>query len=146
MALTTQGSLYGQFEGNTYGDNNNSPFNSSNATNPNLRPKIDLFQILRPGGACLLQVTSNCVVNTNVAAGSFTKSTVVATVQLTEAQALGLGATPTAAQTCAAAFPQNYNNQKLDLFQIASDIASPSVKGGGREIGRLTYAGAFTTS
>ena len=145
MALTN-GSLFGLFEGNTYGDNNNSPFNSCNTTNPNLTPKNDLFQILGPGGACLLQVTSAGVVNTNVAAGSFTKSTVVATVQMTGAQALGLAATPTAAQTCAAAFPENYNNQKLDLFQIASEIASPSVTGGGREIFRLTYAGVASTS
>lgn len=142
----TNGSLYGQFEGNANGDANNSAFNSSNAKNPNQSPKMDQFQILGPGGACLLQVTSNGTVNVNVAAGSFTKSTVVAAVQMTVAQALGLAATPTAAQVCAAAFPLNYNHQQLDIYQITSQIASPSVSGGGKVVFRLTYNGVAQTS
>jgi hypothetical protein len=57
-----------------------------------------------------------------------------------------LPASPTAAQICAAAFPQNYNNQKLDLIQYESDIATVNVQGGGFVVWRLLYNGSTATS
>ena len=143
----TNGSLYGKLEGQAVSGNNN-PFNACNTTNPNQQPAKDVFQILAPGGACLLQVTAAGVVNTNVAAGSFTPDVVVAKVQMTINQYNGL-ANPTgstASQICAAAFPQNYNNQKLDLIQYESDIATINIQGGGFVVWRLLYNGSTATS
>jgi hypothetical protein len=145
MAFTT-GSLFGQFQGNSTGNVANTAFNSSNLTNPNKQPGMDIFQILGPGGNVYLRVSSAGAVTTNVSPGVATDSTVVATYQMTGAQANGLGASPSAAQICAAAFPINYNNQQLDLIQIASEIASPSVGGGGGVVWRLRYNGATATS
>jgi len=141
----TNGSLYGKLDGQTVSGNNN-PFNACNATNPNQQPAKDVFQILAPGGACLLQVTAAGVVNTNVAAGSFTPDVVVAKVQMVITAYNSLPASPTAAQICAAAFPQNYNNQKLDLIQYESDIATINVQGGGFVVWRLLYNGSTATS
>ena len=141
----TNGSLYGKLEGQTVSGNNN-PFNACNTTNPNQQPAKDVFQILAPGGACLLQVTAAGVVNTNVAAGSFTPDVVVAKVQMVLTAYNSLPASPTAAQICAAAFPQNYNNQKLDLIQYESDIATINVQGGGFVVWRLLYNGSTATS
>jgi hypothetical protein len=141
----TNGSLYGKLEGQAVSGNNN-PFNACNTTNPNQQPAKDVFQILAPGGACLLQVTAAGVVNTNVAAGSFTPDVVVAKVQMVITAYNSLPASPTAAQICAAAFPQNYNNQKLDLIQYESDIATINVQGGGFVVWRLLYNGSTATS
>ena len=141
----TNGSLYGKLDGQTITGNNN-PFNGCNATNPNQQPAKDVFQILAPGGACLLQVTAAGVVNTNVAAGSFTPDVVVAKVQMVITAYNSLPASPTAAQICAAAFPQNYNNQKLDLIQYESDIATINIQGGGFVVWRLLYNGSTATS
>ena len=141
----SNGSLYGKLEGQAVSGNNN-PFNGCNATNPNQQPAKDIFQIIAPGGACLLQVTAAGVVNTNVAAGSFTPDVVVAKVQMVITAYNSLPASPTAAQICAAAFPQNYNNQKLDLIQFESDIATINVQGGGFVVWRLLYNGATATS
>ena len=141
----SNGSLYGKLEGQAVSGNNN-PFNGCNATNPNQQPAKDIFQIIAPGGACLLQVTAAGVVNTNVAAGSFTPDVVVAKVQMVITAYNSLPASPTAAQICAAAFPQNYNNQKLDLIQYESDIATVNVQGGGSVVWRLLYNGATATS
>ena len=141
----TNGSLYGKLEGQTVSGNNN-PFNACNTTNPNQQPAKDVFQILAPGGACLLQVTAAGVVNTNVAAGSFTPDVVVAKVQMVLTAYNSLPASPTAAQICAAAFPQNYNNQKLDLIQYESDIATINIQGGGFVVWRLLYNGSTATS
>ena len=141
----SNGSLYGKLEGQSVSGNNN-PFNGCNATNPNQQPAKDIFQIIAPGGACLLQVTAAGVVNTNVAAGSFTPDVVVAKVQMVITAYNSLPASPTAAQICAAAFPQNYNNQKLDLIQFESDIATINVQGGGSVVWRLLYNGATATS
>ena len=141
----SNGSLYGKLEGQSVSGNNN-PFNGCNATNPNQQPAKDIFQIIAPGGACLLQVTAAGVVNTNVAAGSFTPDVVVAKVQMVITAYNSLPASPTAAQICAAAFPQNYNNQKLDLIQFESDIATINVQGGGFVVWRLLYNGATATS
>ena len=141
----TNGSLYGKLEGQAVSGNNN-PFNACNATNPNQQPAKDVFQILAPGGACLLQVTAAGVVNVNVAAGSFTPDVVVAKVQMVLTAYNSLPASPTAAQICAAAFPQNYNNQKLDLIQYESDIATINIQGGGFVVWRLLYNGSTATS
>jgi hypothetical protein len=141
----SNGSLYGKLEGQAVSGNNN-PFNACNATNPNQQPAKDVFQILAPGGACLLQVTAAGVVNVNVAAGSFTPDVVVAKVQMVITAYNSLPASPTAAQICAAAFPQNYNNQKLDLIQYESDIATINTQGGGFVVWRLLYNGATATS
>ena len=141
----SNGSLYGKLEGQAVSGNNN-PFNGCNATNPNQQPAKDIFQIIAHGGACLLQVTAAGVVNTNVAAGSFTPDVVVAKVQMVITAYNSLPASPTAAQICAAAFPQNYNNQKLDLIQYESDIATVNVQGGGFVVWRLLYNGATATS
>ena len=141
----SNGSLYGKLEGQAVSGNNN-PFNGCNATNPNQQPAKDIFQIIAPGGACLLQVTAAGVVNTNVAAGSFTPDVVVAKVQMVITAYNSLPASPTAAQICAAAFPQNYNNQKLDLIQYESDIATVNVQGGGSVVWRLLYNGSTATS
>jgi hypothetical protein len=142
----TNGTLYGQYDGQTVGDKTTSAWNGCNTGNPNLTPKNDIFQIVSPGGTCLLQVTSNYVVNTNVAAGSFTNTCELARVQMTTAQYNSLAASPTAAQICAAAFPQNYNNQQLDIFQVATSVVQGTIAGGGGVIFRLTYAGATATS
>lgn len=141
----SNGSLYGKLEGQAVSGNNN-PFNACNATNPNQQPAKDVFQIIAPGGACLLQVTAAGVVNTNVAAGSFTPDVVVAKVQMVITAYNSLPASPTAAQICAAAFPQNYNNQKLDLIQYESDIATINTQGGGFVVWRLLYNGSTATS
>jgi hypothetical protein len=141
----TNGSLYGKLDGQSVSGSNN-PFNACNATNPNQQPAKDVFQILAPGGACLLQVTAAGVVNTNVAAGSFTPDVVVAKVQMVITAYNSLPASPTAAQICAAAFPQNYNNQKLDLIQYESDIATINIQGGGFVVWRLLYNGSTATS
>jgi hypothetical protein len=141
----TNGSLYGKLEGQAVSGNNN-PFNGCNTTNPNQQPAKDVFQILAPGGACLLQVTAAGVVNVNVAAGSFTPDVVVAKVQMVLTAYNSLPASPTAAQICAAAFPQNYNNQKLDLIQYESDIATINIQGGGFVVWRLLYNGSTATS
>jgi hypothetical protein len=141
----SNGSLYGKLEGQAISGNNN-PFNACNTTNPNQQPAKDVFQILAPGGACLLQVTAAGVVNTNVAAGSFTPDVVVAKVQMVITAYNSLPASPTAAQICAAAFPQNYNNQKLDLIQYESDIATINIQGGGFVVWRLLYNGSTATS
>jgi len=141
----TNGSLYGKLEGQAVSGNNN-PFNACNTTNPNQQPAKDVFQILAPGGACLLQVTAAGVVNVNVAAGSFTPDVVVAKVQMVLTAYNSLPASPTAAQICAAAFPQNYNNQKLDLIQYESDIATINIQGGGFVVWRLLYNGSTATS
>ena len=141
----SNGSLYGKLEGQAISGNNN-PFNACNTTNPNQQPAKDVFQILAPGGACLLQVTAAGVVNTNVAAGSFTPDVVVAKVQMVLTAYNSLPASPTAAQICAAAFPQNYNNQKLDLIQYESDIATINIQGGGFVVWRLLYNGSTATS
>lgn len=140
----TNGSLYGLLEGNTTGTHTNSAFNSCNTTNPNYHPANDYFQILAPGGKVLFNVDSTGTAHT--APTSPTKSTVVATVQMTEPQYKGLASTPTAAQITAAAFPLNYAKQQLDIFQVATDIASPTVRGGGGVIFRLRYNGAIATS
>jgi hypothetical protein len=153
MAFTA-GSLYGKFEGSTALNNSQSAFTGSNLNNPNAVPAIDLFQILAPGGACLLQVTAAYAVNTNVAAGSFSSSTVVATVQMTSPQYNGLvnKTGSTAAQICAAAFPLNYGAQQLDLIQVEADLQSGApgqtnnIAGGGAVAWRLDYAGAAHTS
>jgi hypothetical protein len=141
----SNGSLYGKLDGQSVSGSNN-PFNACNATNPNQQPAKDVFQILAPGGACLLQVTAAGVVNVNVAAGSFTPDVVVAKVQMVITAYNSLPASPTAAQICAAAFPQNYNNQKLDLIQYESDIATINTQGGGFVVWRLLYNGATATS
>ena len=141
----SNGSLYGKLEGQAISGNNN-PFNACNTTNPNQQPAKDVFQILAPGGACLLQVTAAGVVNVNVAAGSFTPDVVVAKVQMVLTAYNSLPASPTAAQICAAAFPQNYNNQKLDLIQYESDIATINIQGGGFVVWRLLYNGSTATS
>jgi hypothetical protein len=141
----SNGSLYGKLDGQSVSGNNN-PFNACNTTNPNQQPAKDVFQILAPGGACLLQVTAAGVVNTNVAAGSFTPDVVVAKVQMVITAYNSLPASPTAAQICAAAFPQNYNNQKLDLIQYESDIATINIQGGGFVVWRLLYNGSTATS
>ena len=141
----SNGSLYGKLEGQAISGNNN-PFNACNTTNPNQQPAKDVFQILAPGGACLLQVTAAGVVNVNVAAGSFTPDVVVAKVQMVITAYNSLPASPTAAQICAAAFPQNYNNQKLDLIQYESDIATINIQGGGFVVWRLLYNGSTATS
>lgn len=146
----TNGSLFGLFDGQATGDNTNSAWNNCNTTNPNLQPKIDLFQILNLGGAVLLRVSSAGVVTTNVAPGIATTSTTVATVQLNAAQSAGLlavgGATPTAAQICQAAFPANYNGLQLDIFQVGSFIPTINVAGGGTVIFRLLFNGTTATS
>lgn len=148
----TAGSLYGKFEGSTIANGTQNAFNSSNTSNPNIVPANDLFQILAPGGACLLQVTAAGVVNVNVAKGSFTSATVIATVQMTIAQYNSLPAVPTASQIMAAAFPINFQNQQYDIFQIEADIASGpvgavgTILGGGGVVMRLTYNGTVATS
>jgi hypothetical protein len=141
----SNGSLYGKLDGQSVSGSNN-PFNACNTTNPNQQPAKDVFQILAPGGACLLQVTAAGVVNVNVAAGSFTPDVVVAKVQMVLTAYNSLPASPTAAQICAAAFPQNYNNQKLDLIQYESDIATINIQGGGFVVWRLLYNGSTATS
>lgn len=144
----TNGSLFGKFDGQSSLNNTNNAFNSSNITNPNQQPVNDLFQIIAPGGACLLQVTAAGAVNTSVAAGSFTNACVVAKVQMTIQQYNSLPASPTASQICQAAFPLNFANQQLDLFQVETDIASGPVglvgmvPGGGGVIFRLLYNGS----
>jgi hypothetical protein len=142
----TNGSLYGLFDGQATGDVTNTAFNGCNTSSPNLQPKWDLLQILSPGEGCLLQVTSAGVVNTNVAAGSFTDGTQVATIQLTTAQFLGLPANPTASQICQAAFPLNFANQQLDIFQIGTFSPTVNVPGGGGVVFRLLYNGTTATS
>lgn len=143
MALTN-GSLYGKFDGQATGNVNNTAWNACNATNPNQQPNRDLFQILGPGGAVLLRVNSAGTVSTNVAAGVATSDAVVAQVQLVAPT--GLGASPTAAQIMAATFPQNFQNQKLDIFQVVTDIATINVNGGGGVIFRFKYDGTTATS
>ena len=142
----TNGSLFGRFDGQGTGDVNNTAFNNCNATNPNLQPKNDLFQILAVGGKCLLRVNSAGTVTTNVAAGAQTAAAMVAQVQLTAGQSIGLAASPTAAQICAAAFPANYNNQQLDIFQVSTDTPTSNVAGGGGVIFRLKFDGSTATS
>lgn len=148
----TNGSLFGKQDGQSAANNTFSTFNTSNLNNPNASQSLDIFQILAPGGACLLQVTAAYAVNTNVAAGSFTRTTALFTYQMTIAQYNSLPANPTAAQICQAALPINYNNQQLDLIQIESDIAagpvggSGTVLGGGAVVWRLLYNGTTATS
>ena len=144
----TAGSIFGKLEGQSHANNTLSAFNSSNSLNPNQNQARDIFQILAPGGACLLQVTAAYVVNTNVAAGSFTTDTVLEKFQMTTQQFKSLPATPTASQICQAALPLNFANQQLDLIQIESDIAVvPSgVLGGGSVVWRLLFNGSTATS
>jgi hypothetical protein len=148
----TNGTLYGKYDGSTANNGTQDAFTGSNLNNPNKVPALDLFQILAPGGACLLQVTAAYVVNTNVAKGSFSSATIIQTVQMTIAQYNSLPANPTAAQICQAAFPVNYNNQQLDIFQIEADEHSAPVThssfiaGGGAVVWRLLYNGSTATS
>lgn len=148
----TNGSLYGKFEGSTASGATQDAFNSSNTGNPNKVPNRDIFQVLAPGGACLLQVTSSYVVNTSVAKGSFTSDTTIATVQMTITQYNALAASPTASQIMAAVFPLNFANQQLDIFQIEADLPSGALgqvgalAGGGRVIFRLKFDGSTATS
>ncbi len=150
----SNGSLYGKFEGSLATNSSQSAFTGSNLNNPNKVPAIDLFQILAPGGACLLQVTAAYAVNTNVAAGSFSSSTIVATVQMTINQYNGLAnkTGSTASQIMAATVPLNFANQQLDIFQVEVDLPSGAtgqvgaIAGGGAVVFRLTFAGAVATS
>ncbi|MDA4129270.1 MAG: hypothetical protein OK457_00725 [Thaumarchaeota archaeon] len=142
----TNGSLFGIFDGQATGDVTNTAFNACNLNNPNASPKTDLFLILSLGEGCLLQVTSAGVVNTNVAAGSFSDGAQIAVVQLTAGQMLGLPANPTASQICQAAFPLNFGNQQLDIFQIGTFSPTINVPGGGGVIYRLTYNGVALTT
>jgi hypothetical protein len=139
----TNGSLLGQFEGNTL-NGTNSAFNSSNKTNPSFQPVNDMLQIYAVGGQILLQLTGNGIVNTGASISSPTPATTVSTVQMSLAQFNTLGANPTAALICKAAFPGNTAN--LDIFQIVNSIASPTIPGGGSVIFRLSAAGVALTS
>jgi hypothetical protein len=141
-------SLYGTFDGQGTGNGTNTAFNICNSTNPNIQPGNDLFQILAPGGACLLRVNSAGTVTTNVAAGTCTNATVVAAVQMTAAQYAGL-ANPTgstASQICQATFPLNFGAQQFDLFQVGTYSPTSNVAGGGGVIFRLDYTGTARTT
>ena len=148
----TAGSLFGKYEGSQALNNGQSAFNSSNPTNPNEEQSLDIFQILSPGGGCLLQVTAAYVVNTNVGAGSFTRGTVVGSYQMGIAQYNSLVSSPTASQICAAAFSVNFNGPQWDILQIENDLISGSIGqtgailGGGGVVWRLLYNGSTATS
>ena len=151
MAFTA-GSIFGKYDGQLATNSTQSFVNGSNLGNPNVTPALDILQIRAPGNAVLLQLTAGFVVNVNVAAGSFTTTTAIATYQMTIAQYNSLPASPSASQICAAAFPANYNGPQWDLLQVETDITSGAVGqtgavlGGSAEIGRLTYQGVWTTS
>jgi hypothetical protein len=139
----TNGTVLGQFEGNTLAGTN-SAFNSSNKTNPSFQPVNDMLQVYSVGGKILLQVTGNGVVNTGNAIASPTPATTVGTIQMSLAQFNTLPGNATAAQICGVAFSGNTAN--LDIFQIVNSIASPAIPGGGSVIFRLSSAGVALTS
>lgn len=133
----TNGTLYGVYNGSTVGF----AFNTSNANNPNAAQALDLFQIKGEGGNVLLNVTNAGTVH---APGvSATNGTMIGVIEGTSA----LGTT--AALVCQGTFPENYANQQLDIFQVISAIEMNPVEGvggGGALIGRLTYAGVWSTT
>jgi hypothetical protein len=142
----TNGSIFGCYDGQAT-SGSNSAWNATNSTNPNQQPASDLFQIYVGGaGLCILQVTATGTVNVNSSVTNVTPGTMVARVQMSLAAYNTLPTTPTAAQIMAATFPANYNGAQLDVFQIASQIATINVAGGNSVIQRFTYSGSVVTS
>jgi hypothetical protein len=129
----TPGSIFGRFNGATLPF----AFGSSNPDNPNFQPSHSLLVIKAPGGNRLLVVNSAGVVATNQGIGTL-DGNIIAVYQMTAAQFKALPTSGyTAAQVCAAAFPENTNGAQSDLIQISYNTQMNKIQGGGG--GSLVY-------
>lgn len=145
MPLTSQGSLFGLYDGQASGNTVNSAWSACNTSEPNINAQTaDLFQVFTSSGLALLNV--NAAGTVTVLPTSVTPGTLVARIQISQAAYNTLSTSPSAAQVMAAALPANYNGQQLDVFQVSSQIATPNVLGGGGVIFRFLYNGSTATS
>jgi hypothetical protein len=136
----TNGTLLGVFEGTAIG------VTFGNKDNNFAGGQSDLLHIVGPGKQVLMQVTSAGVVNTSPANSTVTHGASIGSFQIPNGTTVA--ASPTATQIMSYMFPINYNGQQLDIFQVYSEINAPAASGSGGQvlIGRLNYAGAYSTT
>ena len=145
MPLTSQGSLFGLYDGQSSGNNVNSAWSGCNTSEPNINAQTaDLFQVFTSFGLALLNVTAGGTVN--VLPATVTPGTLVARIQMSQAAYNTLPTSPSAARIMAAALPANNVGQQLDVFQISTQIATINVAGGNGVIFRFLYNGSTATS